>query len=141
VTDIYPDTKFKVLIVEDEILVAMEMQIILRLAGHEVVGIAQDLESAMQLAAQFTPHLALVDINLSKGESGFDVATAFSEIGLPLLFASGNCPPTAAADVVLGCLNKPFDDVSLTLAVETAQTLIYDGPLLQPPNGLNLFRR
>ncbi|MGE0725779.1 MAG: response regulator, partial [Alphaproteobacteria bacterium] len=59
----------RILIVEDEILVAMELEYILREAGHDVAGIAADTSSVGRLAAPDID-LALVDLNLRDGVTG-----------------------------------------------------------------------
>ena len=64
----------KILIVEDEALVAMSMELVLEDHGHEVVDIADDLASAILAATHFRPELALVDMRLAGGDSGLHVA-------------------------------------------------------------------
>jgi two-component system, response regulator PdtaR len=60
--------KAKVLIVEDEILVALSLQQALDAIGYETVGIAPDTETAFKMA-EARPDIALVDINLRDGET------------------------------------------------------------------------
>lgn len=111
----------RVLIVEDEALVALELDGMLRLAGHDVLGTADDLPSALAAAARDRPDLALVDVQLARGASGLDVAAALKAFGVPVIFATGNCPADGGRGLALGCLHKPFSDRSLALALETAE--------------------
>ncbi len=59
----------RILIIEDEFLVALDMQVGLEDAGYEVIGVGDDWKSAMRLAEQ-APTVALVDINLCDGATG-----------------------------------------------------------------------
>ncbi len=122
----------RILIVEDEALVALEVESILSLAGHEPVAVADDLETALAAVEEMTPDFALVDIQLARGASGLDVAAALKEKGIPTLFATGNCPKETRNDLAIGCLHKPFSDRSLTGAVEAISAILrgeHPGPL------------
>src|SRR5919107_3429438 len=100
----------RIMIVEDEALVALEIGGMLAMAGHEAVGQADDLPSAVAAAEAEKPDLALVDIQLAQGTSGLDVAAALRERGVPVLFATGNCPTERGRGLALGCLHKPISD-------------------------------
>ena len=116
--------KFRVLIVEDEALVALEMHIVLASAGFDIVGVTSNLAGAIRLASTVSPQLAIVDVNLANGDSGVDVAADLKTLGIPSLFASGNCPTGPEKLIAIGCLQKPFDDQSLMRAVQTARASI-----------------
>ena len=66
----------RVLIVEDEALVAMAIESMLVMAGHDAVGQADDLETALAAVDADMPDLALVDMQLARGCNGLDVAVA-----------------------------------------------------------------
>lgn len=129
----------RVLIVEDEALVAMEIEGMVGLAGHEAVGQADDLLSAMEAADLEHPDLALVDIRLAQGSSGLDVAAAMKERGIPVVFATGNCPTTDGRDVALGCLHKPITDSSLAGALAAAEALIAGRQPPPLPSAMHLY--
>lgn len=114
----------RILIVEDEALVALEVESILSMAGHEPLGVADDLPSAMAVVEAEMPDLALVDIQLARGASGLEVAEALKARGIPTLFATGNCPSERRDDLAIGCLHKPFTDRSLTGAVEAVAAIL-----------------
>ena len=78
----------RVLIVEDEMLVAMNIEDILLDLGHEVAGIASRLEPALSLAREGSFDLALLDVNLA-GTPSFPVAEILRDRGIPFLFATG----------------------------------------------------
>jgi len=110
-----------ILIVEDELLVALEMQSILEDHGHSVTGIAVDLESAMTYA-DGKIDLALVDLNLRDGLTGPQIGKRLaSEHNSGVLFVTAN--PLLLGDGIagtIGVLTKPTDEQSLVSAVSFA---------------------
>lgn len=129
----------RILVVEDEALLAMNIEGALTDARHEVVGIADDFDSALARAAERVPDLALLDIHLLSGSSGLDVAAAFRTRGIPCLFVTGNCSTDPAPELALGCLHKPFDDRILVNAV-TAVEAVLDGKTPRDlPSGMHLY--
>ncbi|CAO3431120.1 response regulator [Azospirillum endophyticum] len=127
----------KILIIEDEYLIAEGVALTLQSAGHDVTGIAEDLPSALALAGRETPDMAFVDIKLANGSSGLDVARELKTMGIPCVFATGNPPSKAqAGGVGLGYISKPFSPRVLV------QTAAFVSGLLSPsasagaaPNG------
>jgi DNA-binding response OmpR family regulator len=77
-----------VLIVEDEPLVAFDMEETVREAGYEVVGPAQDARSALQLIDDHLIDVAILDANL-RGWSAAPVAERLRERGVPFVAVSG----------------------------------------------------
>ena len=130
----------RILIVEDEALVALEIEGMLAMAGHEAVAQADDLPSAVAAAEAEKPDLALVDIQLALGTSGLDVAAALRARGIPVLFATGNCPTEKGRGLALGCLHKPISDRTLAAAVEAAGAVLRGAPLPPHiPSALHLY--
>jgi DNA-binding response OmpR family regulator len=81
----------RVLIVEDELLIALELESLLQDEGHEVVGIAPNRDQALALGRDLAPDLAFVDIHLADGPTGVDVARRLSsEHGVTVLFMTAN---------------------------------------------------
>ena len=78
----------RVLVVEDEMLVAMSIEDMLLDLGHEVAGIAARLDPALALAGEAQLDLAILDVNLA-GERSFPVAALLAGRGIPFLFATG----------------------------------------------------
>ncbi|MFL4991744.1 MAG: response regulator [Microvirga sp.] len=64
----------RILIVEDEILIALELESLLQDLGHDVVGMAASSRDALSLGQELKPDLAFVDIHLADGPTGVDVA-------------------------------------------------------------------
>lgn len=129
----------RILIVEDEILVAMEIASVLEDAGHVSVAHADDLLSAETAADATRPDLALVDIQLAHGDSGIDVAGALKRRGVPVVFVTGNCPLERGRGLALGCLHKPVTDGILIAAVEVAGAAMNGRTLPSLPPTLHLY--
>jgi two-component system, response regulator PdtaR len=131
----------RILIVEDEMLVACEVEAVLGDLGHEVVGIAPDLDTAMELAAQ-PIDLALVDLNLRDGMTGPEIGKRLCEIGnVAVLFVTAN-PRLLGEGIAgaIGVLTKPTDEAAVKSAVDYALRLKAGDQSVVPPNGLKLFR-
>lgn len=82
------DRRLRILIVEDEMLVAMNVEDMLLELGHEVAGLASRLGPALALARDGRFDAAMLDVNLA-GEPSFPVADLLIERGIPFLFATG----------------------------------------------------
>lgn len=130
----------RILIVEDEFMVAMTLKALLKRQGHDVVGIADDVVSAVNEAEHTHPQLAFVDIHLAKGTSGLDAAAELTKSGAICIFLTGNPPNGPRPDIALGCLPKPFSDKSLAGTVKFAEAVVEGSPLPAPPIGLQLYR-
>jgi DNA-binding NarL/FixJ family response regulator len=111
-----------VLIVEDEMLIALDLELQVEACGHRVVGTAVDLASCKKAARACAPDVALMDLRLKGGECGEDLARWLrSEMGVRCIFVSGNldearCNHLRALDPV-GFVGKPV------LAVRLADAL------------------
>jgi DNA-binding response OmpR family regulator len=128
-----------ILIVEDEMLVALEMQSILEDHGYQVAGIAVDLQSAMAFA-DGSIDLALVDLNLRDGLTGPQIGKRLaSEHNSGVLFVTAN--PKLLGDGIagtIGVLTKPTDEPSLISAVTFALRRRQGEPV-QAPATLRCF--
>lgn len=98
----------RVLVVEDEMLVAMNIEDMLLDLGHEVAALASRLESALALAREGSFDIAMLDVNLA-GQASFPVADLLRERGIPYLFATGyGVQGIAEAHRTVPVLQKPF---------------------------------
>lgn len=107
----------KVLIVEDEPIVAFEIENVLQEAGFEIVGCMGSLNKALAALKNTDCDIAVLDANL-RGDSAAPLAAALRERGTPFLFVSGyECTylPQAFLDVPL--LPKPFEPRELITTV------------------------
>ena len=115
----------KILIVEDEFLLAMHMEEVLTGAGFKVVGEASAGDEAIHLAAQTTPDLVMMDVNIRGPIDGVDVATKiWDRFGIRSLFLTGNADiarsPRAAEAHAVGVLEKPISDSVVVRKVSEA---------------------
>ncbi len=130
----------RILIIEDEFLVALDMQVGLEDAGHEVVGVGDDWSSALRLAER-NPGVALVDINLCDGATGPSIgAWLGQEIGCTVIFVTAN-PRQIDIPIpgALGVLIKPVDSRQVVEAVAFAVAARNGLQTPTPPPGLMLL--
>lgn len=79
------------LIVEDQFLVARQLEMIVEGLGHSVTGIARRTEEACNLASRSEHDVAFIDISLADGSSGLDVADyVIRSCGTPVVFITAN---------------------------------------------------
>jgi DNA-binding response OmpR family regulator len=119
------DTAVRVLIVEDEPLIADYMSYVLGDADVRVVGAAMTGSEAVRIAERERPDVALVDIGLVGAMDGWAVARDLRErFGTRPVFVTGGIDPAiearAAAVGAAGCLHKPFRADELVGAVAQA---------------------
>lgn len=126
------------MIVEDEILVAANLEATLEDLGYEPIGIAPDMDAAMSLADAH-PDLALVDVNLRDGETGAQIGARLSRHGVAVLFLTAN-PRALGAGVpgTLGVVAKPYDEDVICAILDYALKR-RDGAAPPPPPYLTEF--
>lgn len=129
----------RILIVEDEILIAMVAETELAEAGHEVVGIAATFDAAVQLADIHRPDLALMDVRLASARDGIDAATEIHHrFGIPCVIASGSVDDVnigrATAIGPMGWLVKPYSPDQLLQVVAKAALALAGGQVIDPPD-------
>jgi DNA-binding NarL/FixJ family response regulator len=125
VADKRPDKPGRILVVEDDFLVAMQMESALIDAGFEIAGVAATSEDAIALALNERPRLAVMDIRLASERDGIDTALQlFAEHGIRCIFATAHHDEQsrrrAAPAGPLGWLHKPYTMESLVGMVRTA---------------------
>ncbi|MEM9895436.1 MAG: response regulator [Bacteroidota bacterium] len=117
--------KVRILIVEDELIIAEDMKDILEDLGYLVVGITADEQEAKRMLVATEPDLAILDITLGKNQSGLEVASFINQnIFIPFIFCTSYADKstvTKAKDLhPNGYLIKPFDRDDLYSAIEIA---------------------
>jgi two-component system, response regulator PdtaR len=131
-----------ILVAEDEAVIALVLEIALGGGGHRVLGPAATVEEAVQLAEATTPELALIDINLARGDDGVWLArTLRDRWGIPALFLSGQTGQArAAGSGALGLIGKPYDPDEVLEAVRVVGELLAGRRPGRLPAPLELFR-
>ena len=128
-----------ILIVEDEPLFAATLKHLIELDPmYNVTAVAEDSLEALDAIAERTPDLALVDLQLARGSTGFSVAAKLAELEIPCLFTSGKAPSFPMPDLALGCLVKPFSHEDLVRALKAAEDIIRGRERLRPSRPKNL---
>lgn len=128
----------RILIVEDEPLVAFDNEHTLGDAGFEVVASVDTAVEAELVLAAGGIDLVASDVRLSGSGSGLDVARAARALGVPVLFITGNCPDEAR-DLAVGCLAKPYSQRDLLAAIMAVAQSIGGAKPNRLPRGLTLF--
>jgi len=108
----------RVLVVEDEVMIAMLIEDMLAELGHEVVGPAMRLDEAVRLAKEAEIDMAILDVNLG-GTVSFPVADVLRERGIPFIFATGYGSKGIADEYRSTItLAKPFEARTMARAFE-----------------------
>jgi DNA-binding NarL/FixJ family response regulator len=119
-----PAPQGRILIVEDDYLVALSNEMALTEAGFDVIGVVDSGEAALMEVAKTAPDLVLMDIRLAGDMDGIETALALRAQGVRSLFASANSDPGTVTRgetaQPLGWLRKPFSDHVLIAAIEAA---------------------
>ena len=112
----------RILIVEDEMFVAMDIEAAVIKAGHKVIGFAGTAQRAIALADQLRPDFILMDIRMPGDRDGVDAAIEIRRLfDIPSLmisaFSDAETRARAAPAPPLGFIAKPFDHALLALAL------------------------
>jgi CheY-like chemotaxis protein len=110
----------RVLLVEDEFLIALEAEHYLRELGTRSIEIASTLPAALELAARGAFDVAVIDVNLN-GEMSYPLAEQLAQRRIPIIFASGYQMDERRERIPPGVwLPKPYTSESLRTALLTA---------------------
>jgi CheY-like chemotaxis protein len=114
----------RLVIVEDEPLLAEDLGKRLTRLGYEVAAVASSGEAAVEAAERLHPDLVLMDINLRGAIDGISAAEELRGLNVPVVFLTGDAYDAtferAKAVCPLGFVLKPFDAKQLQIAVEVA---------------------
>lgn len=128
----------RLLIVEDEPLVAFDNERFLADEAYEIVGTVDRAADAMAMVGDgLSIDLVLVDVSLAQG-SGIDVARAAHAKGVAVMFVTGSCP-AEATEFAAGCLSKPYPQRSLLLAIQAVEAVLEGKKPKRLPSGFRLF--
>jgi DNA-binding response OmpR family regulator len=130
----------RILVVEDEPLVAFDNESMLQDAGYKVVATVDNYADAAVAMAAEQVDLVLTDISLAGEGSGVDVARAAAALGIPVLFVTGNCTAEAQA-LALGCLAKPYSERVLLDTLRAIDQQLQGRATKRLPEELTLYAR
>ena len=128
----------KILIVEDEPLVAFDNEHLLNHAGYQVVDTVESYAHAELVIKSAEIDLVLADVQLHGRKSGVDVAQLAHDRGISVLFVTGQCP-AEARHLAVGCLIKPYAQRELLSAIEAINAIVTGSSPPRLPQALMLF--
>ena len=119
------DKKPRILIVEDERIIALEMRHKLESMGYDISAIASSGEEAIKKSKELRPDLVLMDIILQGEMDGVEAAGQIrTRFDIPVVYITANVNDARLEDITrsepFGCLFKPFEDMELHAAIEMA---------------------
>lgn len=102
----------KVLIAEDEALIAEYFRVVVEQLGYEVCGVAGTADEVVRMARQMAPQLVLMDVRLSGEKDGVDAANEIYQTGvIPIVYVTASREPSTSArvgkDLPVEILTKP----------------------------------
>ncbi len=130
----------RILVVEDEPLVAFDNESMLQDDGYVVVATVDNYADAATVMAAEPIDLVLTDISLAGEGSGVDVARAASSLGISVLFVTGNCTAEAQT-LALGCLAKPYSGRVLLDTLKAVDLQLRGRAPKKLPEELTLYAR
>jgi DNA-binding response OmpR family regulator len=132
----------KVLIAEDDLLIADMIEEILVEHGFEVCGIARTVSEAVALGLLHKPNLAVIDLRLADGGLGTDIAVQLAPLGrIGILYATGNVSQAVlTAEHGDACLSKPYRAADLLRSLEIVVEIAAGRKVLPPfPRGFQVL--
>ena len=128
----------RILVVEDEPLVAFDNEYMLGDAGYEVVATVDTLADAREVIEKEELDLVLTDLQLNGEGDGTGVARAARECQVPVLFVTAHAAD-GARELGIGCLAKPYSDKVLKAALDALEKHMRGQRLKKLPPQLTLF--
>lgn len=111
----------RILLIEDDPILALTFASTLTLGGHDVVGIAYSAEETYQIVSgERNVELALADVNLEGRDEGIEIVRQLqARFGIPSLFVSGQVAAVQShSTLALGWMKKPFPPADLLKAID-----------------------
>lgn len=129
----------RILVVEDEALIAFETEYSLESEGFEVVATVDTVAEATAILEAEAVDLVLLDVALSDG-TGVDIARVASTKGVCVVFATGSCPGDADG-LAHGCLNKPYTAADIARVVAVIERVLAGKKPGRMPASFTLFEK
>jgi ActR/RegA family two-component response regulator len=131
----------KVLIAEDELILADLLEATLVNSGYDVCGIARTVAEGVSLARYHRPDFAIINFHLADGDRGTDLAAELEDIpALGILFVTGNVGNALTAANGHACLAKPYRENEVRRALEIVGEMVAGGTSSLPfPAGFKVL--
>ena len=115
----------KILIVEDEFIIASDLRLILEKAGYEIAGIAPSVQKALEIIKLKRPAWVFLDIYLSGKLTGIDLAKQLVDMSIPFIYVSANSNQSVLNEArktrPYGFLVKPFREQYVLVTLDVAK--------------------
>src|SRR5690606_13688920 len=112
----------RVIIVEDELLIAEQLEDVLTANDCCVIGISQTIEKASNLLQHHSPDFVFLDIQLKNNESGIDFGNILNQQGIPFIYITANTEVETLKEAIktnpISYISKPFKSNDVIAALE-----------------------
>jgi DNA-binding response OmpR family regulator len=134
---------FRVLIVEDDPFIAMDLEGVLSDAGCDICGVAASEAEALRIGAATRPSFAVVDVRLSPGDGRVVARELFRQYDTAVLMATAHSREldNLAATGALACLPKPYSANDVPAALQALSELRAGRPVSRFPNHMFALNR
>lgn len=130
----------RLLVIEDDPLVAFDNERTLKHSGYTVVASVDSGEAAVALMATETLDALVLDLGLAGDMTGREVARLARDRGIAVLLVTGQCPEDAS-DIALACLNKPHSASALVAALKALEAMSCKNEAPRKVSGLTTYWR
>jgi len=130
----------RLLVIEDDPLVAFDNERTLKHSGYTVVASVDSGEAAVALMATETLDALVLDLGLAGDMTGREVARLARDRGIAVLLVTGQCPEDAS-DIALACLNKPHSASALVSALKALEAMACKNEAPRKVTGLQTYWR
>lgn len=130
----------RLLVIEDDPLVAFDNERTLKHAGYDVIATVDSGEAAVALLASEQVDALVLDLGLAGHMTGREVARIARDRGIAVLLVTGLCPEDAG-DIALACLHKPHSASALVSALHAIETMICKNKQPRKVGGLQTYWR
>lgn len=133
-----PKAPLSILVVEDEFIIAMDIEMMIEDAGHQVLAVASSLQDVMALPADKAPDVALVDMQLARGSTGLQVNNAIQKQWPDTIVVFVTANPKKIPDNfdgAHGVIAKPFSSAGFVAALKYLEEGVCDPPPVSPEPG------
>jgi DNA-binding response OmpR family regulator len=130
----------RLLIIEDDPLVAFDNERTLKHGGYDVVATVDSGEAAVAVLAAEPVDAIVLDLGLAGHMTGREVARLARDRGIAVLLVTGQCPDDAG-EIALACLGKPHSAAALVSALRAIETMICKNKAPRKVSGLQTYWR